>query len=214
MGGENAAVGAGPGLGVASSTTAPAPSPNSTQVVRSVQSSRREKVSAPITSARRKAPVRSRPSAAASPNTKPEHTACTSKAAPPVMPSAACTVTAVAGKVLSGVDVASTMRSMLVGSMSPEASAARAAATARSEVSLARRGDPALADAGALGDPVIGGVDLPGEIGVGEDVARQVAPTAEHDRTRDRHVGTLSATGLPTAAFRLPSVWEILACNS
>ncbi len=36
----------------ASSTTAPAPSPNSTQVPRSLQSRMREKVSAPITSAR------------------------------------------------------------------------------------------------------------------------------------------------------------------
>ncbi len=42
----------GPGCSWASSTTAPAPSPNSTQVVRSFQSRMREKVSAPITSAR------------------------------------------------------------------------------------------------------------------------------------------------------------------
>ena len=66
---------------------------------------------------------------------------------------------------------------------------------------LARRGDPALANAGALGDPGIGGVDLPGKIGVGEDMARQIASTAEHDRTRYRHVGTLSATGFARAAF-------------
>ena len=45
-----------PAASCASSTTAPAPSPNSTQVPRSVQSSMRENVSAPITSAREKAP--------------------------------------------------------------------------------------------------------------------------------------------------------------
>ena len=41
-----------PSLSCASSTIAPAPSPNSTQVLRSFQSRMREKVSAPITSAR------------------------------------------------------------------------------------------------------------------------------------------------------------------
>ena len=45
-----------PGCSCASITTAPAPSPNSTQVPRSVQSRMREKVSAPITSARLYAP--------------------------------------------------------------------------------------------------------------------------------------------------------------
>ena len=48
---------AAPGCSCASSTTAPAPSPNSTQVVRSLQSRMREKVSAPITKARLCAPV-------------------------------------------------------------------------------------------------------------------------------------------------------------
>ena len=67
-------------------TAAPAPSPNNTQVVRSVQSRMREKVSAPIRRARLAMPVRSIPSTAPRPKTKPEQTACRSKAAPPVIP--------------------------------------------------------------------------------------------------------------------------------
>ena len=81
-------------------------------MVRSFQSMMREKVSDPITSARWNAPVLSRPSTVASPNTNPEHTACRSKAAPWVMPRPACTETALAGKVLSGVEVASTIKSI------------------------------------------------------------------------------------------------------
>ena len=74
-------------------------------------------------------------SATESAQTKPAHTACTSKAMPPVMPSLACTLVAVAGKVLSGVDVASTSRSRESAPMPAASSAARLAAQARSEVS-------------------------------------------------------------------------------
>ena len=94
----------------------------------------RENVSAPITSARLKAPVLSSPSAVARPNTKPEHTACRSKAAPWLMPRPAWTETAAAGKVLSGVDVASTIRSIDCASTPAAASASRAAAIAMSDV--------------------------------------------------------------------------------
>jgi hypothetical protein len=66
---------------------------------------------------------------------KPEHTACTSKAAPCVMPSWACSLVAVAGKVLSGVAVASTMRSSSAPVIPALASACSAALSARSEVS-------------------------------------------------------------------------------
>src|SRR6266581_4146869 len=65
----------------------------------------------------------------------PVHTACISKAAPRVMPSWACTLVAVAGKVWSGVAVASTMRSRSPPAMPADLSAWRAAAVARSEVS-------------------------------------------------------------------------------
>ena len=65
---------------------------------------------------------------------KPAHTACTSKAAPLVMPSAACTRVAVAGKVSSGVAVASTMRSRSHAFMPAWSSARCAALIARCEV--------------------------------------------------------------------------------
>ncbi len=94
----------------------------------------RENVSDPITNARLNERVRSMLSAVESPKTKPEHTACRSNAAPCVMPSAACTVTALAGKVWSGVDVASTIRSIDDASTLAAASAAFAASTAMSEV--------------------------------------------------------------------------------
>ena len=66
---------------------------------------------------------------------KPEHTACTSKAAPPVMPRPAWILTAVAGNVRSGVAVAQMMRSMSLGSMPERTRAWREAAMPRSEVS-------------------------------------------------------------------------------
>ena len=50
------------------------------------------------------------------------------------MPSPACTATALAGKVLSGVEVASTIRSIDWASTPAAASAARAACSAMSEV--------------------------------------------------------------------------------
>jgi hypothetical protein len=50
------------------------------------------------------------------------------------MPRSACTSTAVAGKVLSGVEVASTIKSIDCASTPAAASAARAAASAMSEV--------------------------------------------------------------------------------
>ncbi len=118
----------------ASSTTAPAPSPKRTQVLRSLQSRMREKVSAHITSERWNAPVLNRPSTVARPNTNPEHTACKSNAAPCVRPSPACTDTADAGNVLSGVEVASTIRSIDCASTPAAVSAARAAASAMSAV--------------------------------------------------------------------------------
>ena len=62
------------------------------------------------------------------------HTAWTSNAAPCRTPSRAWTIEAVEGKVLSGVVVARTMRSMSSAVILAVASAARAAASARSAV--------------------------------------------------------------------------------
>src|SRR3954452_4543711 len=121
--------------GPAFNTTAPAPPPNSTPVPRSCQSRMREKVSAPITSAVLAWPSRRALSATASAKMKPEHTACTSKAAPRFIPSCACTLLAVAGKVWSGVAVASTITSRSLPLIPACSSARRAAPKARSDVS-------------------------------------------------------------------------------
>ena len=81
---------------------------------------------------------------------KPEHTACTSKAAPRVMPSGACTLVAVAGKVWSGVAVARTIRSRSRRLMPARSSARCGGLTRQIRGQLAVGGDVALADAGAL----------------------------------------------------------------
>ena len=43
---------------------------------------------------------------------------------------------------------------------------------------LVRRGDAPLADAGARADPLVGGVDQPLEVGVGQHALRRVHPPA------------------------------------
>ncbi len=91
-------------------------------------------VSAPITITRREVPDWISALAWASAKTKPAQTACTSKAKPPRMPMALCTVTAVAGKVWSGVAVATMSVSMSAPVRPASARAARAAWAARSEV--------------------------------------------------------------------------------
>src|SRR6266567_193853 len=74
-------------------------------------------------------------SAIASAYTKPLHTAWTSNAAPPLAPSLACRMHALDGKIMSGVVVATTMRSSSDAEIPAAASACREAASARSLVS-------------------------------------------------------------------------------
>src|SRR4030081_1422130 len=166
----------------------------------------------------------------------PEPTAWRSNAAPWVMPSPACTDTALAGNVLSGVAVASTIRSIDGASTWDAASAAFGALLARAGED-SRRGhdqadrrrfhmgrrergfrrldgevrgvlaggrDAALANAGALGDPFVGGVDLAGELGIGEDMLGQVAPDAQNDRPRHAHDAAPAVRGAPCC--RVPSM--------
>ena len=79
---------------------------------------------------------------------------------------------------------------------------------------FAGRGDAALVDAGALHDPLVGGVDLARQIGIGQDLARQIAAAAENDRTAYSHeAAPLSACcGSPPACR--PSAAVILASSS
>ena len=103
------------------------------------------------------------------------------------MPSAACTETALAGNVLSGVEVASTIRS--IDSRIDLRVGERRARRRNAEVGghLAVRRDVARADAGALHDPFVGGVDHPRQIVIAEAALRQVAAAAEDDRTCHGH---------------------------
>ena len=95
------------------------------------------------------------------------------------MPIALCTFTAVAGKVWSGVAVATISASMSAPVSPASASAARAAAIARSEVSLALGGEVPALDAGAGADPLVGGVEGGGELGVLDHARRQVVAAAD-----------------------------------
>ena len=74
-------------------------------------------------------------------------------------PSFACRMHAVDGKIMSGVVVATMMRSTSAGAM-PAAGERRARRVQR-EIArlLGRRGDVALADAGARADPLVARVD-------------------------------------------------------
>ena len=190
-----------PGCCCASITTAPAPSPNSTQVPRSVQSRMREKVSAPITSARLCTPgaqqaVGGRHARRRSPSTPPadrtpRRDGCRARpGSRPRSPERCCPASR----------SPTTIRSIACASTPACASAARAAAIAEVGGHLAVGRDVALADAGALHDPLVGGVDHPRQFGVGEDALRQIAAAAEDDGTCDSHE---AASTLPAAASSL-----------
>ena len=118
-------------------------------------------------------------SAVASAKTKPEHTACRSKAAPWLMPSPFWTATAVAGKVLSGVEVASTIRSIDCASMPASVERGARGIDRQMRGELALGGDVALPDAGALHDPLVGRIDP------APPVRHWSAPSAA-DRSRSR----------------------------
>ena len=92
----------------------------------------REKISAPTTSAQRAPPVRIMASATVSASIKPLHTACTSKAAPPGAPNLLCKMQAVEGKTISGVEVATMIRSTSLALRPAAPSALRQACRARS----------------------------------------------------------------------------------
>ena len=75
------------------------------------------------------------------------------------MPRLACTVVAVAGKVLSGVEVATMIRSIVDGSQPGCFERPRRGLGGEVGGHLAFGRDMALPDAGALDDPFVGGVD-------------------------------------------------------
>ena len=110
-----------------------------------------------------------------------------SKAAPPSMPSMCWMRTAVAGKVRSGVAVAQITRSMSRASRPERSSAWLGGREAEIGRALAFGGDVARADAGALDDPLVGGVDDLGQIVVGHAPLGQIGADAADDGTDDSH---------------------------
>ena len=119
------------------------------------------------------------------------------------MPSAAWTATAVAGKVLSGVEVASTIRSIDCASMPALASAALRRLDRQMRGELALGGDVALPDAGALHDPLVRRVDLrAASSALVRTRSRQIGAAAEHDRTYCSHETASCAVGAEPARCR------------
>ena len=96
------------------------------------------------------------------------------------MPSLACTMQAVLGNTRSGVVVA-TMQQIDIGRHHARRLERRARGMQRQIAGeFTFGGDMPFADAGALDDPLIGGIDQLFEIGVGEDAVRQIAAGAEN----------------------------------
>src|SRR5262245_41084485 len=80
---------------------------------------------------------------------------------------------------------------------------------------LAVGGDAALVDAGALDDPLVGGVDGLRELLIGEHAAGQVAAAAEHDRAQHGHEIVPSTRRGDGASRRLSArVWPILSSRA
>ena len=120
-----------PGTSLAATKTAPAPSPKRTQVLRSDQSTSRDRVSAPITSTYSAALLAINPRATPRPYTNPEQAALKSNACRRVAPRPSCTREAVDGKRCSGEAVATITISTRFAGTSATRNASCAALMAR-----------------------------------------------------------------------------------
>ena len=76
-------------------------------------------------------------------------------------------------------------------------------------MSLAVGGDVALPDAGALADPLVGGVDGFGQIVVGHDALRQIAAAAE--RPTDHAVAITLCLSAASGASAGQAAWRSVA---
>ena len=115
-------------------TAAPAPSPKSTQVLRSFQSMIEDNFSAPMISTFWYVPLSINWRPISSAYRKPVQAASRSNAAALAAPSSCCTMQAVAGKGMSGVMVATMIKSRSAASTPARSSAMRAAAMPMVEV--------------------------------------------------------------------------------
>ena len=106
------------------------------------------------------------------------------------MPSGACTWVAVAGNVSSGVAVASTIRSTIVGRRCRHWRARACGRLGREmggELAVGR--DMALADAGALRDPLVRGVERPASSALVTIRSRQIGAAARRPGAHDHQSG-------------------------
>src|SRR5262249_18736383 len=71
---------------------------------------------------------------------------------------------------------------------------------------LAWRRNPTLANSGALGDPLVGSVNLARQLVVGQNAAGQVTPAAKDDRPDNCHEETLSAACWPSISEIRPRI--------
>ena len=129
----------------------------------------REKVSAPMTSARLCEPERRNFSAVDSAKTNPEHTACRSKATPCVHAERGLDLRRRRGKSIVGRRGADDDEIDVLGREAGVGQRGARRLLAQHGGGLARRGDVPLLDAGALHDPFVAGVDRGGELLIGED---------------------------------------------
>ena len=123
--------------------------------------------------------------------------------APRFMPSCACTLAAVDGKVWSGVAVASTIRSRSLPLM--PASFERRARGADGEVGgqFAVGGDTALARCRCAGGSSVRGVETPGEFIVGDDPFRQIAAASGNLRAQIHSDAVTTPSGCAPAGSRV-----------
>ena len=122
-------------------------------------------------------------------------TAATSKAMQSSMPSAVWTRVALAGKVWSGVAVASTIRPICVGVDAGRGERLARRLGRQRRRGLAVAGDVAGLDAGPLDDPFVGGVDPLGQLGIGDAARRQRRAGADDDRAAG-HLAAAELRGL------------------
>ena len=119
---------------------------------------------------------------------KPLHTACTSNTGQFLMPSLACRMHAVLGKIMSGVVVATMMSPISCGAIPAASIALRLALSARSLECLVVGRDKALTDAGARHDPFVRGVDDLLKVVIGQHFGRQVTAACRRCARTSRHL--------------------------
>jgi hypothetical protein len=123
------------------------------------------------------------------------------------MPSSAWIVTAVAGKVWSGVEVASKIDGVRADTSVREGFLRCREPKMGRHLTVSRH--MPLTDARTLHDPLVGRVDLLGELGVGKNARRQIAAYAADDGTDIFHDAARSSMRVGSACSERPIAFSI-----